>query len=73
MKIDREKMEALCAMPDEQLWREVQRIAASYGFKLPDKVPSKEEMQKMRDAVSGTKINLGEALKIIKNYKGDKR
>ena len=73
MKINKEKIEALCAMPDEELWREVQKIARGYGFKLPDRVPSKEDMQKMRNAVSGTKINLGDALKIINSYKGDKR
>lgn len=73
MKINREKIEALCAMPDDELWREVQKIASGYGFKLPDKVPSKEDMQKMRNAVCGTKINLTEALKIINNYRGEKR
>lgn len=72
MKINKEKLDALCAMPDEELWHEVQKIAASYGFKLQGKAPSKEEMQKMRNAVSGSKINFGEALKIINNYKGER-
>lgn len=73
MKINKEKLDALCALPDEELWREVQKIAATYGLKLPDKTPSKEEMQKMRSTVCGTKINLSEAIKLINSYKGGGR
>lgn len=73
MKINKEKLEALCAMPDEELWREIKKIAETYGLKLPDKTPSKEEMQKMRNTVCGTRINFAEAIKLINSYKGGGR
>ena len=31
MRFDREKLEALAALPDDKLWAEVVRIAESYG------------------------------------------
>ena len=74
MKINKEKLEALCALDDDALWREVRKIAASYGVKLPENTPPHSEMQKMRDATSGgLKMNLSEALKIINNQRREKK
>lgn len=72
MKIDREKLAELCALGDDELWKTVRQMAAQHGFRLPEATPSKDEMNKMRDAVSGTKINLGEAVKIINKYRRGK-
>ena len=46
MKIDKEKLTALTALPDNELWCEVRKIAKSYGFTLPESTPSECEMQK---------------------------
>ena len=74
MKINKEKLEALCALGDEELWREIRTIASTYGFSLPEGTPPHSEMQKMRDAVSGgVKINLSEALRIINNQRREKK
>ena len=72
MKIDREKLAELCALDDDELWQTVRRLAAQHGFALPERTPSREEMAKMRAAVSGTKINLGEAVKLINEYRRGK-
>ena len=72
MKFDRGKLAELCALSDEELWRTVRETAAQHGFSLPEATPSKGEMAKMRAAVSGTKINLGEAAKLINEYKRSK-
>jgi hypothetical protein len=70
MKIDKEKLKALVEKPDDELWREIVAIAASHGFKLPEKTPSHTEMEKMRAAVSnGAKLNLAEAIRVINNYR----
>ena len=50
MRFDREKLEALAALPDDKLWAEVVRIAESYGYSLPQKTPSHEDLEKMRAA-----------------------
>ena len=70
MKLDKDKLNALLAMPDAELWREIRKIAGTHGFTLPEKAPSNEEMQKLRGAVSGgAGLNLGRAVKIINDYR----
>ena len=70
MKIDKEKIKAMCALPDEVLWSQIVSIGAENGFTLPKSVPSHTDMQRLRDAVNGgTKMNLAAALKIIDNHR----
>ena len=70
MKIDKEKLTALTALPDNELWCEVRKIAKSYGFTLPESTPSECEMQKLRSAVSGElKLSMTDAVKMINDYK----
>ena len=70
MRIDKEKVKTLCALPDEELWAQIVSIGREHGFTLPKSVPSHTDMQKLRDAVNGgTKINLAAALKIIDNHR----
>jgi hypothetical protein len=44
-------------------------MADSYGFKLPEKTPAHSELEKLRSAVNGTKLNLSDALKLLNNYR----
>ena len=70
MKINKEKLEALCALDDASLWREIRRIAASHGLTLPENTPPASDMQRLRATVSGgVKMNLSEAMKIINNQR----
>lgn len=75
MKIDKEKLDALVAMPDDELWGQIRSIAMSHGIKLPEKTPAHSEMEKMRAAAnSGAKLNLAQAVKVINDYrKGEKK
>ena len=74
MKIDREKISAMCALPDDELWAQIVKIGAEHGFELPKVPPKHEDMEKLRAAVnSGTKLNLTAALKIIDNYRKGQR
>ncbi len=72
MKINREQIEALAALPDDKLWAEIVKIAASHGFTLPPSTPPHSELEKLRTAVLGNKINVGDALKILNNYRKGK-
>lgn len=69
MKINKEKLSSITSMDDNTLWREIRAIGASYGITLPEKTPPKSELDKVRYALCGTKLNLGEAIGIINNYK----
>ena len=69
MKINREKLQEMLRLSDEELWREVQRLSASYGINLNGKAPTKEEINKLRSIASGERINLTEAMKLMNEYK----
>ena len=69
MRFDKEKLEALAAMPDDKLWAEVTRIASEFGYNLPKDTPPHKDLEKMREAVRGEKINLTDALRLVNKYK----
>ena len=70
MKIDKDKLNALAALPDEELWKTVRGIAKSHGFNLPEEAPPHAEMEKMRAAVfNNSTPAVGEALKLINDYR----
>lgn len=69
MRFDRSKLEEMAAQPDDKLWAQIVQIAGSYGFKLPDKTPSHEEMQKLREMALGSKINMADAMRLVNQYK----
>ena len=48
MKFTNDELLALAALPDDKLWAEIEKIASSYGIKLPDKTPSHEELEKLK-------------------------
>ena len=69
MRFDKEKLEALAALPDDKLWAEVVRIADSFGYSLPKETPPHNDLQKMRDAVRADKINPVEAMRLVNRLK----
>ena len=69
MKIDKEKLAAFAALPDDKLWAEVVALAASHGFKLSEVPPSADEMKRLRGAIiGGARLNLAEAARIVNEY-----
>lgn len=70
MKIDKDKLKAMTELSDAELWGEIRRVAKRHGFTLPEKTPEHSEMEKMRGAMSGgAKLNLGEAVRILNDFK----
>ncbi len=69
MKLDKEKIEAITKLPDSEMWCEVRRIASEYGFKLPEKTPTHEELDKLRRIASSGKIGPIEAIKLMNELK----
>ena len=73
MRIDTEKIKAMCALSDDALWAEIVKIGASHGFKLPTGTPPASDMEQLREAMNGgSRLNLGSALRIIDNYRKQK-
>jgi hypothetical protein len=70
MRIDRDKLQKLLAMSDEELWRTVCAIGNDHGLDLPKAPPPKEDMARLRGAIDGNAgINVGEAIRVVKSYK----
>lgn len=69
MKIDKEKLQQLAGLTDKELWAHIRGIAAAKGFNLPEKEPPHAELEKVRAAMLSDKINLGNALRVINNYR----
>ncbi|MBQ8528522.1 MAG: hypothetical protein IJ459_02165 [Clostridia bacterium] len=69
MKINKEQIEAMVALPDDALWREIVKIAAGYGIALPEATPSHGDLEKLRGAVSGSRLNMSDALRVLNNYR----
>ena len=70
MRIDKDKLAAIAAMPDDKLWSEVRALAASHGYNLPTAMPSASEMSALRAAIAGgAKINLMQAARVLNQSK----
>lgn len=70
MRLDRDKLNELVSLPDEELWKRIVEIAKEYGFTLPTKTPEHAELEKLRSiAGDGNKMNVSGALRILSKYK----
>ena len=71
MKLNRDKLNELVNLPDDELWKKVVEIGRSHGFILPEKTPEHSELEKLRSiARDGAKMNVASALKILSRYRG---
>lgn len=72
MRFDRDKLNEMVALPDDELWKKVVEIGRSHGFVLPSKTPEHAELEKLRSiARDGSRINVGLAMKMLNKYKGN--
>ena len=72
MRINNEKLKELSAMSDANLWAEIVKMGKGFGFSIPEKTPPQCDMKRIRDALNGSKINIGEAMTLLRNYGGKK-
>ena len=73
MKLNKTVTDRLKNLPDDELWAEIRRMAASYGISLPERSPSSHELAKVRDALNIGEVNMGDAMRIVNEYKRGKR
>jgi hypothetical protein len=70
MKIDKNKLAALAALSDEELWKTIRSIGEKNGFSLPEKAPGSSELQKLRSAMTDAdRMNTVAALKLLNKYR----
>ena len=73
MKVDKEKLNKLLSLPDEELWGELVKIGGSYGFRLPDKTPTKDQLTRLRQTVKNDRINARDALKMLNSIRRENK
>lgn len=70
MKIDKEKLNSLVELSDDELWRNVVELGRSHGLSLPNKTPSHDELDKLRAIVKdGSRLNMTTAVKLLSKYR----
>lgn len=70
MKLDKEKLKRLGELSDEELWRELSLLAKGYGISLGDRIPTHDELMRVRRIFLGEeKISMREGMKLINKYK----
>ena len=71
MKFDKDKLNELVALSDDELWKRVVEIGKSHGLTIPSKTPEHSELEKLRSiARDGSKMNIGLAMKLMNKYRG---
>lgn len=72
MKLDRNKLNEMVNLPDDELWKKVVEIGKGHGFILPEKTPEHSELEKLRSiARDGAKMNLASAMRLLAKYRGN--
>jgi hypothetical protein len=66
MKINSEKMRELAALSDSALWGEIRKMAQNFGQTIPEQVPPHTDMERIRSALTGTQLNLSDAMQILR-------
>ena len=70
MRLDKDKLNELVGLSDDELWKKVVEIGRGHGFSLPEKTPAHEELEKLRGIVrDGTKMNIATAMKLLTRYR----
>ena len=70
MKIDKDKLEAMAKLSDEELWAQIKSVAEQHGVKMPAKQPAVAELAKVREALSeADKLSLMSAMRMVNNLK----
>lgn len=70
MRFDRDKLNELVNLPDDELWKRVIEIAKTHRISLPEKTPDHAELEKLRSiARDGAKMNPASAIRLLSKYR----
>ncbi len=71
MKIDKNTIDRICALPDDKLWGTVRLFASSAGVTVPPRPSSPHEVARLRRTLSElTEADISRAGELIKRFKG---
>lgn len=71
MKIDKNTIDRICALPDDKLWGTVRLFASSAGVTVPHRPSSAHEVARLRRTLSSlTEADISRAGELINCFKG---
>ena len=73
MKLNKEQLAALLALPDDKLWAEIVRLGGAYGMRVPSTPPPADQMARLRSAVNADKLKMSDALRLMNEIKREGR
>ena len=68
-RIDKEKLDRLMSLSDEELWGEIERVCSRHRISLPKGQPPKAELDRLRALASSGRIGVADALSLLNEYK----
>ena len=70
MKLDRQKLEQLAALPEDALWQEVRRMVGEKGIRLGATAPNHEDMVRLREVfLTSSPLSMVDGARLINEYK----
>ena len=69
LKIDKEKLERMLSMTDDELWSEIRAICERVKINVPTQTPPHEKLEQLRGIARGGKISFSEAMRMLADYK----
>ena len=70
MKLNKEKIDLLLKKDDALLWQEIINMAQKFGYTLPEKAPSAQNMEKIRTAIENAdKLSALDVAKLLSAFR----
>ena len=69
MKIDKEKLDRMLNMSDDELWREIKSICDRVKISVPNETPPHDKLESLREIAHSGRISFSEAMRMLADYK----
>ena len=69
MKIDKERLDRMLSMSDDELWCEIRGICERVRISVPTKTPPHDKLDRLREVARSGKISFSDAMRMLADYK----
>ena len=69
LKLDKEKLERMLSMTDDELWSEIRVICERVRISVPKETPPHDKLEQLREIARGGKISFSDAMRMLADYK----
>lgn len=70
MRFDKQKLAALAALPDAELWAQIVQLGKEHGISIPPTPPPHAELERLRGVIGDPdKMRMSDAIRVVNDYK----